>query len=389
MPAHCGESAKITRNMEAMRITLIISALGPGGAERVMSIMANYWAAHAQHVTLVTVGSLDTDFYALDPRVQRVGLGLMGYSSNFLAAVRNNVMRVRRLRQAIRTSQPDVVLSFVDRTNVLVLVSTLGLGMPVIVAEHTDPRQHAVGFIWAGLRRLLYPQAAAIVVLTQGLRPWAEHFVKKETVHVIPNPVQVPATSFESNGAQEPRGSGRTVAAMGRLSPVKGFDLLLKAFARCVEKHTDWSLMILGEGDERLRLEAMASDLGIKDRVTMPGLAKDPLRILSGTDLFVLSSRYEGFPMALVEAMACKLPVISADYPSGPRDIVRDGVDAILVPPNDVNALAGAMDRLMANQAERQRLGANAVQVIERFSIEKIMNTWDNLLNLTCRVPNT
>ena len=93
--------------------------------------------------------------------------------------------------------------------------------------------------------------------------------------------------------------------------------------------------------------------------------------------------------MALVEAMACKLPVISTDCPSGPRDIVRDGVNAILVPPNDVNALAGAMDRLMANQAERQRLGANAVQVIERFSVEKVMNIWDNLLSRTCRVPNT
>jgi glycosyltransferase involved in cell wall biosynthesis len=372
-----------------MRITLIISSLGPGGAERVMSIMANYWAEHGHNLTLVTLGPPDTDFYALDPRVQRVGLDLMGYSSNFLAAVRNNVLRVRRLRQAIRASQPDVVLSFVDRTNVLVSMSTLGLGRPVIVSEHIDPRQHAVGFIWAGLRRLLYPRAAAVVVLTQGVRPWAEHFVKKETVHVIPNPVQVPAMSLESNGAQEPRGSGRTVAAMGRLNPQKGFDLLLQAFARCAEKHADWSLMILGEGDERPRLEAMASDLGIKDRVTMPGLVKDPLRILRGTDLFVLSSRYEGFPMALVEAMACKLPVISTDCPSGPRDIVRDGVNAILVPPNDVNALAGAMDRLMANQAERQRLGANAVQVIERFSVEKVMNIWDNLLSRTCRVPNT
>jgi GalNAc-alpha-(1->4)-GalNAc-alpha-(1->3)-diNAcBac-PP-undecaprenol alpha-1,4-N-acetyl-D-galactosaminyltransferase len=375
--------------MEAMRITLIISTLGPGGAERVMSNMANYWAAHGQHVTLVTVGSPDTDFYALDRRVQRVGLGLMGYSSNVLAGVRNNVLRVRRLRQAIRASQPDVVLSSVDRTNVLVLVSTLGLGRPVIVFEQIDPRQHAVGYIWAALRRLLYPRSAAVVVLTHGIRPWAEHFVKKETVHVIPNPVQVPATHIESNDAQEPRGSGRTIAAMGRLNPQKGFDLLLKAFARCAEKHTDWSLMILGEGDERPRLEAMASDLGIKDRMTMPGLAQDPFRILRGSDLFVLSSRYEGFPLALVEAMACGLAVISTDCDTGPREIIRDGMNGVLVPSDDVDALVLAMDRLMTNQAERQRLGANALEITERFSLEKIMNIWDNLLSLTCRVPNT
>lgn len=374
--------------METMRITLIISSLGPGGAERVISIMANYWAEHGQNVTLVTVGSQETDFYTLDPRVRRVGLHMMRDSSNFFAAVWGNVLRVWRLRQTIRDSHPDVILSFVDKTNVLALVSSLGLRKPVITSERIDPRQYEIGLIWEGLRRIVYPRAAAVVVQTHGVRSWAERLVNRTRVYVIPNPVQVPATSIECNGAQKLENSRQIVAAMGRLDRQKGFDLLLKAFARCAEQHTDWSLMILGEGDERASLEAIASELGIKDRVTMPGRTRDPFRILRGTDLFVLSSRYEGFPNALVEAMACKLPVICTDCPSGPRDIVRDGVDGILVPPNDVNALAEVMDRLMANQTERRYLAAHAVKVTERFGVDKVMNMWDELLihTLRCRI---
>jgi glycosyltransferase involved in cell wall biosynthesis len=215
------------------------------------------------------------------------------------------------------------------------------------------------------------------VVLTDGLRGWAERLAKSRAVHVIPNPVSV--SVVESNRGPTETHGGRTVVAMGRLGPEKGFDLLLKAFAQCAETHPDWSLIILGEGTERERLEASAGRLGIKDRVSMPGRVKDPFRILRSGDLFVLSSRYEGFPMALVEAMACRLAVISTDFPSGPRDIVRDGTDAVLVPPDNVAALAAAMDRLMANPTERQRLGTNAGHIVERFSIETIMTQWDAL----------
>lgn len=348
-----------------------------------MSVMANYWAEHGREVTLITLASTGEDLYPLHPRIHRIGLGLMGNSSHFAAAVWNNFQRMKRLRQEIRVSQPDVVLSFIDQTNVLTLAATLGLGIPVIASEHIDPREHDIGSLWAGLRCLFYRCAAAVVVLTDGVRGWAEGFVKSHAVHVIPNPVSLSAV--EHNGGLDLDRLGGTIAAMGRLAPQKGFDILLKAFARCAGTHSDWSLIILGEGEERKRLEELAVGLGIKDRVKMPGRAQDPFQVLCGTDLFVLSSRYEGFPMALVEAMACKLAVISTDCPSGPREIVRDGVDGVLVPPNDVHALAAAMDRLMADPAERHRLGARAVEVIERFSIERIMNMWDEVLTHACR----
>ena len=332
-----------------MRITMVISSLGAGGAERVMSAMAKYWVESGREVTLITLAAIGEDFYALHPDVHRVALGLTGSSQRLVDAVRNNVQRVRRLRQEIRASKPDVVLSFVDKTNVIVLAGALGLGIPVVACERTDPRHHSIGFVWRCLQFLFYRRAETIVMLTEGVRGWAKRLVRADAVRVIPNPVSIPAMSHTD--APNVRNSGHTIAAMGRLSREKGCDLLLRAFARCARKYPDWSLIILGEGPERSRLEALICELGIKDQVSLPGLVREPSSVLGHVDLFVLPSRYEGFPNALVEAMALGRAVISTDCPSGPSEIIRDGVDGVLVPSNNVDALASAMEGLMANRA--------------------------------------
>jgi GalNAc-alpha-(1->4)-GalNAc-alpha-(1->3)-diNAcBac-PP-undecaprenol alpha-1,4-N-acetyl-D-galactosaminyltransferase len=363
--------------MRPTRITLVIASLQAGGAERVLSTLANHWAQQGRKITVITLAPVDTDFYAVDPGVQRVGLGLVGTSSHPAAAVKSNMRRLRRLRHEIKRSQPHVVVSFVDQTNVLTLAASRGSGIPVIACEHIDPREHHIGRVWRLLRSLLYARAAALVVLTEGVRAWAERLAKSQRVHVIPNPL--PVSAAQESRTPDRRPCGRMIAAMGRLAPQKGFDLLLAAFGRCAKDHADWSLVILGEGEERRRLEALAGELGIESRVSLPGRVQDPATVLRQADLFVLASRYEGFPMALLEAMACGLAVISTDCPSGPREIVRDGVDAVLVPPHDVDALAAAMDRLMGDGDERERLGTHAVGVIERFNVERIMDMWNEL----------
>jgi GalNAc-alpha-(1->4)-GalNAc-alpha-(1->3)-diNAcBac-PP-undecaprenol alpha-1,4-N-acetyl-D-galactosaminyltransferase len=361
-----------------MRITLVISTFGAGGAERVMAVMANYWAEQGHDLTLITLAPAGEDFYPLHAGICRLGLGLTTPSTTLREAMWSNVVRLKRLREAIHISRPDAVISFIEKTNILVLISTLGLRIPVVVCEHTDPRHHKIDRVWTLLRWVFYRQGAALVVLTEGLRGWAEQFVKANTVYVIPNPVSY--VDLNSDEVPSKKRAGKNVMAMGRLGSEKGFDTLLQAFARCAEKHSEWSLIIIGEGVERSRLEALTQDLNMHNRITLVGQLQNPFQILRQADLFVLSSRYEGFPMALVEAMACQLPVVSTDCPSGPRDIIRHGVDGILVPPDDVTALANAMDRLMADPQERQRLGVRAAEVVERFSTDRIMKLWGNLL---------
>jgi glycosyltransferase involved in cell wall biosynthesis len=366
-----------------MRIAMAISSDDIGGAQRVMALMANYWAALGHHVTLVSLGPPFKDRFALHRLVKRVPLNLSSDSAHLGQALYQNALRVLRLRDQLRQLQPDVVISFMGSTNVLTILASRGLGIPVIISERTNPHRQAIGSVWKSLRSLLYRHADALVVQSSALRDWARGVAGSARVDIIPNPVNP-----EFNGSVKETGrreSGHTVIAMGRLVRVKGFDLLIEAFARCAGQHPEWSLVILGEGEERSNLESLIVVKGLQDRVRLAGQVPRPSRILGQADLFVLSSRFEGFPNALMEAMACKLAVISTDCPNGPRDIVRDGMDGLLIPPDDVNALAKGMDRLMSDPVERQRLGASAMEVTERFSINKIMSMWNELISHTCR----
>jgi GalNAc-alpha-(1->4)-GalNAc-alpha-(1->3)-diNAcBac-PP-undecaprenol alpha-1,4-N-acetyl-D-galactosaminyltransferase len=360
-----------------MHIMLVVQSLGSGGAERVASTLVNAWAREGEQVTVLTLDAATPDFYWLDPRVTRVTLDLSCKSPNWQRYIWNNIRRVRALRSAVRSRGPDVVVSFIEKTNVLVLLATRGLSVPVVVEEHIDPRMHSVGVIAGWLRRLVYPRARAVVVLTPSVIEWARDIAGRTPVHVIPNPI---SEQFLRGKEIDETRDKHTVVAMGRMEPQKGFDMLLQAFAQCAPKHPDWSLRIVGQGSELERLTALVDELRLGDRVSLDPVVKEPERVLRGSDLFVLSSRYEGFPMVLLEAMASGLPVVSFDCPSGPREMIREGVDGVLVPPNDIGALAGVLDRLMSAQDERQQLGRRAAEVIQRFGLPTVLAMWNELL---------
>lgn len=360
-----------------MRLTLIISSLSSGGAERVMSTMANYWATKGWEITLLTfVDSTTPPFYELDSRICHIPLGVAGESPNPIIAIWNNLKRIRTLRAAIGNSKPDAVISFMDTTNAIALLATRGLNVPVVVSERNDPARRRIGRIWEQVRQWTYPFADRIVVQTKRAQNYFSSNLQARAC-IIPNPVLLPPK--EKERLDKLLGK-RSLIAMGRFERQKGFDLLLQAFAKLKDLYPEWTLTILGEGTLRSDLESLCNQLGLIDRVHFPGRVKNPYKFLKQADLFVMSSRWEGFPNALCEAMACGLPVISTDCSSGPREIIRDGVDGILVPNEDVLELTAAMERLMSDEEERKRLAACAPEVTERFSLEKIMGMWEVVL---------
>jgi glycosyltransferase involved in cell wall biosynthesis len=218
-----------------------------------------------------------------------------------------------------------------------------------------------------------------LVGVTQPIVSYFSKSVQKRA-HVIPNPVLSPKFEIDSFSDKGPTQSGKVVMAMGRLQKQKGFDLLIESFSHIVKKHSDWTLVIWGEGHLRSSLENMRDELGLHEKVFFRGHTNKSYDAMRNSDLFVLSSRHEGFPNVLGEAMACGLPVVSFNCPTGPEEIIRDGIDGILVPAGNVTALADAMDNLMSDPIERNRLAKKAPEVIDRFALEKVMGKWEKLI---------
>ncbi|MDQ3776536.1 MAG: glycosyltransferase family 4 protein [Pseudomonadota bacterium] len=363
-----------------MRLLFFMHSLSGGGAERVTANLANYWAAKGWPVTIVTLTPRSLDFYELDPAVERIALELAGESRNVLAGLWKNLHRVRALRQVLRQVQPDIAVAAMSTANVILALATRGLAnVCAIGAERTHPPQLPLGAQWGALRRSTYGQLAAVVALTQESADWLRMHTSAKRITIIPNMALWPLA------VQAPRLSPETVRvadrhillAVGRLAKEKGFDWLIEAFRALAQKYYDWILVILGEGLERRALETHVQAAGLDGRVFMPGRAGNVGEWYERADLYVMSSRFEGFPNTLAEAMAHGLPAVSFDCDTGPRDIIRPEVDGLLVPPGNVDALTAALDRVMGDAALRVQFSTRAIEARERFSMDRIAGMWE------------
>ncbi|HOO44650.1 MAG TPA: glycosyltransferase family 4 protein [Deltaproteobacteria bacterium] len=362
-----------------MKIVLIIGTLKGGGAERILSAMANHWQSKGHSITLVTHDAMENDFYPLRLGINRIGLNLTGPTEGIVSTIRQRIRKITALRRIMKDLRPDVVISFTYMTNCESIMALSCTGIPLIISERNNPVTQEISRAWKTLRTLLYPLADAVVLQTEGAARWAQRYLDPEKLHVIPNFVNLNETSLQKEDLDLSEAKHFILAA-GRLTRQKGFDLLIEAFSIAAGDRKDWSLVILGEGEDRTFLEDLAIRLSVQDRVIMPGKLHNIRQIMEKSDMFVLSSRYEGFPNVLLEAMALGLPVISTDCPFGPAYIVRHGIDGILVPNQDTEAIAHAIHSLMENDAERRRLASRSREVLDRFDKESIMHKWDILI---------
>ena len=358
-------------------ILVFIHSLHGGGAERVAADLTARWAQSGRRVTLVTQAGPESDAYALHPAVRRVALGTAGASGGGLRGMAANLRRVAALRACLRRYRPDVVLGMMTTASVLAVLAARGLPCRVIATEHTHPPSQRLAPLWLRLRRWAYPRADRVVALTGGTAQWLAEHVPGSRLAVIPNPVHWPLPVAEPRLQPPAREAGPMLLAVGRLHPDKGFDVLLRAYAQLAPAHPDWRLAILGEGGERAALQAQAEALGIADRVDMPGRAGNVGDWYARADLYVLSSRVEGLSNTLLESLASGVAAVAFDCETGPREIVRDGEDGVLVRPvQDPDALAQALSRLMSDPQARARMAARAVDVRERFAPGRILARW-------------
>jgi len=353
------------------KVMFVISGLGAGGAERVISQVAAHWLARGVAVEIASFDSpSDPEFHHFCPEIvrHRLGRGATGKAADRLSKLNN----LRDLRQLLKRSQPDAVVSFLTKNNLLALIATTGLSIPVICCERNNPERQEKHPAWNQLLAMTYRRARLIICQTEAVKRCFPQAVN-DRLRVIPNPVDAWPRARKLT---EPP----TIVAVGRLTPQKGFDVLLAAFAAIGQPAAGWRLEIYGEGPQRSPLEDQITRLGISNCVQLMGNSSTPGGWVENADLFVLSSLYEGFPNVLGEAMAAGLPVISTRCEFGPAEMIEHGRSGLLVTPEDPVALSEALQQCIEDETLRGQLGKQAAQAIAAFSPAQVMRKWDAVL---------
>lgn len=375
-----------------MKVTIVVSTLTAGGAERAAVNMANHWAARGWQPTILTTSQRGRPIaFHIDPRVKVVGidwrrppndddldrasveaiLGGLDMHDPACDPLIADLVILALLRRAILLTRPDTVISMIHLMNIRMLAATAGLPFRRFVSERCDPWVNTIHH-WERARRRFYAQADGVITQTADASRYFERFGAK--CHAIPNVVMAPPA-----GERESRPT-RTLIALARLVAFKRLNLIIRAFAHIADEHPDWRLDIWGEGEQRPFLESVIRQVGTNGRIRLRGHAHDIYPVLRSSDLFAMASTTEGFPNALCEAMACGVPAVVIDCGAGVREIVRDGVDGLIVQANGPAQYGEALSRLMRDDAERARLAARAPEIVERFSEEKVMARWDEVL---------
>ncbi|WP_106227549.1 glycosyltransferase family 4 protein [Jezberella montanilacus] len=362
-----------------MKLLLIVSSMHAGGAERVASTLVNAWAARGDEVTLlITYSGRGECVYPLDERVRVVWLAdHLARNHSILAPL----SRLITLRRIIKKSGANLAISFLTNVNVASIVATRGLNLPLIVCERTNPSiVNNVGWLLTKLRQLTYRFATRVnvqaVPTVFGLRSMVPAM---RCVDVIPNPLPaelINHSTFADVVASELK--IKQVVAMGRLSADKQFDVLIEVFSRVAQAYPDWQLTIWGDGPERLALEAQVLQLGLQARVKLPGRTKQAWQSLASGQIFGMTSRVEGFPNVLLEAMALGLPCITYDCPSGPAELTESGISGYLIGMNDKEGFVQALKQLMDDAQSRSELGQRGAESVKRrYAIAKVIDDWD------------
>jgi len=351
------------------KIVLVISSLGGGGAESILVRMSKYLCDLGYNVVFVTLDfPVLKEKHVLDPKIKRVIIFYRGYS--FSSKMYSTIKRFIALRRLIKTEKPFVVLSFMTPTNILTIIATIGLNVKCIVSERTDPSRFSYGYIYDFLTKSLYRFSDKVIVQTEAICNFLRNRYKAD-ISIIPN--------FINNKSEVilPRLEKRIIA-VGRLVDNKNFRLLIFAFYRLRKSFPEWTLHIIGEGEQRQNLENLILSLELNNKVILHGYVSNPFPMLMSSSLFVQTSIFEGFPNVLLEAMSCGLPVISTEETG--YMLIKHNVNGLLFPSGDIDQLVLQLNRLMLNNNLRESLGLEALKVRVDYHIDKIMAQWLNVL---------
>lgn len=369
----------LTMQRRKMKILFLTSSMETGGAERVAALLASAWADQGHDVTLMPTFSGRGDCaFPLSDSVE------LRFLADIASPNAGKLARLRTLRAFIRSAQPDVIISFLPHVNAAAVAAAAGLGIPVVACERTYPPllQPPLPPFYRIARRLTYPFAAALVGQTETAAVWLRARAGRAPVATIPNPVvnPLPSNPPRLNPGDLFGPDRKLVLWAGRFEESKRADVLIDAFARIAAGAAGWDVILLGDGPARAAAVEQVRQHGLEDRIRLPGFAGNLAEWYARADAFVMTSSYEGFPNALLEALAQGLPSIAFDVLTGPAELADNGRRLILLPDRDhVDALADALSTLLADEARRAELGRAALETATDYSKDRVLAMWDDL----------
>ena len=340
------------------KICFILASMQGGGMESLVKKLSDYYSCEGHQVSIILLFKVKNNFFLPDNRVRVFEPEIIREGNNkYLYSLR----LLPFIRRTVRQLKPDVIVGHGEWTNPYVILSTLGFKIPVYLEDHMNPELD-LGIIHNLARKLTYKHASGIIALTEFAAKITREKTGASNIEVIPNPVIIE----ESPGIRKQN----SIVTVGRLSKEKGHKILIEAF--CKLKETDWSLEIVGDGEERSSLERIVREKGIEGRVVFHGYMRNFWGVLSKAEIFVLPSLSECYPLALIEAMAVPLACITTDSLGGKDIIVKNGENGLVVRKGDPDELANSIEYLINDRQLRISLAQNAVKIREELDIKVI-----------------
>lgn len=359
--------------MKNKKIAFYIGSLNKGGAERVITNLAEYFYSKGYQVWMITKFRADVE-YTLSDGITRIIADLTKEEEK--GRIQNFFNRTLKLRRIIKGIHPDVVVSFIGKSNLRTIAATRGTGIPAVVSVRSNPARE----IGSGLKRLLiflmFRMAEGVVLQTMEAKEFFPKSIQKKAI-VLQNSLNPEFIRPVYTGEKR-----KEIVSVGRIDNNKNQKMLIEAFAPLAEKFPDWKVFLYGDGEARKHLEERVKTLGLEERILFKGVQSDIPEKIEGASIFALTSKQEGMPNALIEAMVLGLAVISTDCPcGGPRDLIVSNENGILIPVDDTVALTDALKQLIEDEELRSRISHNAKKLKECVLPESINKQWEMYLS--------
>lgn len=356
-----------------IHILFLISSLQKGGAQRVLVNLANSFYKKGYEVTIVTQYKAEEE-YEIEEGIKRV---FSEISSDRITSKRivNFIRRFVNLRQIWKELKPDVIISFIGKNNLMSILTSRFLNIPVVVSVRGEPHEeYASNFIWKGAN-FLFSFASGVILQTEMGKDMFAKRVQKKAV-VLQNPINEKFIRPIYTGERE-----STIISVGRIDENKNHRLLIDAFSDIAEDYPSYKVVIYGEGESRSKLQNLVKEKGLEDRVLMPGSIDEVAQFVERSKIFVLTSNTEGMPNALIEAMVLGVPSISTDCPcGGPRELITDGGNGFLIPVNGRAELAEKLKLLIEDEELYKRVSLNARKLADKLNPTAVFETWENYI---------